>query len=285
MPRRWLDLAFFIDEKLKRATVPERLLAAAIIANQDDDGRLRGDPAYLRSIAFLYDDYSLDEVRNMRDHLTEVNPNFIVYQNAGDDYIQLKRHKRYQKPRYYHPSKLPAPPGWPFEEESNQVDTKELLSNDQMVTEQSPSSNHSVTEQQPRERERVRVKNLDLDLDEGKGEGQHVLPSPSPINLSINKTEILDKFIEYFKREWGRVPAENPYKIILREPTAKESAQLRDLAKELCSVGGCPLDYIEQAFKEAAGQEKMHISYVRAILLDWLGIERGPPKWLKKQHQ
>ena len=40
----------------------------------------------------------------------------ICTSNAGDEYIQLRRHKRYQKPRYYNPSKIPPPPGWPFED-------------------------------------------------------------------------------------------------------------------------------------------------------------------------
>jgi DnaD/phage-associated family protein len=52
---------------------------------------------------------------------------------------------------------------------------------------------------------------------------------------------------------------------------------LRDLAKNLSAVGGVPLDYIKQAFREAASHDKRHISYVRAILLDWLGVPRGPP--------
>ncbi|GAJ06702.1 unnamed protein product [marine sediment metagenome] len=73
------------------------------------------------------------------------------------------------------------------------------------------------------------------------------------------------------------MPAERPYKIIPREPNAREAAQLRDLAKELSSAGGCPLDHIDQAFREAAGQTKFHISYVRAVLFAWLGLERGPP--------
>ncbi len=71
------------------------------------------------------------------------------------------------------------------------------------------------------------------------------------------------------------MPAEKPYEIIPRKPDARESAQLRDLAKEISAAGGCPLDYVDQAFRDAAGRpDKMHISYVRAILLEWLGVER-----------
>ena len=65
-----------------------------------------------------------------------------------------------------------------------------------------------------------------------------------------------------------------------REPGGKDLAQLRDLADELVAAGGCPLSYIREAFREAAGQEKKSkksVRYVRAILLDWLGVPRAPP--------
>jgi len=246
MPRRWLAPEFFTDEKMKKATIPERLLAAAIIANQDDDGRLRGDPAYLRAITFLYDDYSLDEVRAMRDHLTKVNPNILVYENDGEEYIQLKQYKRYQRPRYYHPSKFPAPPGWPSEEESNQK-----------VTEKQPSSNQVVTLGEGK----GKGLDLDLDLDKGKGEGRKPHPTPTP---AASSEQILETLFHCHEKGWGKLPG------------AKISAQLRDLSKKLFAAH-CPLDYIDQAFKEAAHLNKYSVSYVRAILLDWLGVERGPP--------
>ncbi len=119
----------------------------------------------------------------------------------------------------------------------------------------------------------------------GKRRGRGILPSalgsnssPSP-RAPPSEIQILHRLTECFKREWGRVPAESPEKVILREPTAKESAQLRDLARELSSAGGCPLETIDEAFRDVAGQPqpKMKITYVRAILLDWLGLERGPP--------
>jgi len=240
MPKRWLDPAFFTDEKMKKATVPERLLAAAIIANQDDDGRLKGDPAYLRAIAFLYDDYSLEEVKAMRDHLTLANPNIIVYENSGDEYIQLRRHSRYQKPRYYHPSKFPAPPGWPFED-------------------QQPSSNQAATEQQPLSNPAVTLgegegKGLDLDKGRDKGIGRgRGTSTPSPIFSAL-----VDNFPEAFGRK----------------PNSREQAYMRDIEK-IISAAGATAEQIRDAFKEAAAQNKLHLSYVRAILLDWLGVERN----------
>jgi len=243
MPRRWLSPDFFTDEKMKRATVPERLLAAAIIANQDDDGRLRGDPAYLRSIAFLYDDYSLDEVRELRDHLAEANPNILVYENAGDEYIQLKQYAKYQKPRYYHPSKFPPPPGRPFKGGNQEVTTQQPLSN-QMVT-----------------MGKGEGKDLDLDLDKGKGEGPKRHPPPSP----STQLEIYDKFVEGFEKGWGL------------KTTGKVLAQIRDFSQEL-SAAGCPVAYVQEAFREAADANKLYLVYVRGMLLDWLGVPRAPPE-------
>lgn len=257
MTRRWLDPEFFTDEKMKKATVPERLLAAAIIANQDDDGRLRGDPAYLRAKAFLYDDYSLEEVQLMRDHLSEVNPNIIVYENAGEAYIQLKRYKRYQRPRYYHPSKLPAPPSWPFEE-SNQQGTTQQPSSTQMDTKQELAG-HQVVSTGEGEGKGLDL-DLDLDLDLGKGEGAQRHPPPSPATSS----QIYDQFIECFQKGWGQ------------KTTGKSLAQIRDFSQQL-SAAGCPVSYVPEAFKEAAKVNKLSLSYVRAILFDWLGVARGPP--------
>jgi len=78
---------------------------------------------------------------------------------------------------------------------------------------------------------------------------------------------------------WGRVRAENPEKIIPRQLGAKIDAQLRDLAIELSGAGCEPdLMIIKQAFDEAAGAQKQSVSYVRAILFDWLGVERAHKK-------
>ncbi|GAI49120.1 unnamed protein product, partial [marine sediment metagenome] len=120
------------------------------------------------------------------------------------------------------------------------------------------TSNLAVT---PWERDRERDKGKGLDLDKGKGIGrglgtvQH--PSPSPVSIAL---------LENFPKAFGR------------DPNSRELAYLRDIEKEL-SAADATAEQIHDAYKEAAGQNKLHLSYVRAILLDWLGIkrERGPP--------
>lgn len=81
---------------------------------------------------------------------------------------------------------------------------------------------------------------------------------------------------ENYRMRWGRVRAEKPDEIIPRQLKAKDDAQLRDLAIELSGAGCDPdLMILKQAFDETAGQHKYSVSYVRAILLDWMGVERN----------
>ncbi len=178
MTRRWLDPAFFTDEKLAKATTEERLLFVAVIANQDDDGRLLGHPGYLRSIAFPYDDFTIEQVKQMRGHLAEINHNFIIYNNGSDEYIQLRRHARYQRPRYYHPSKYPAPPGWPFEDErenSNAEETARSHESNYRGTAQQPieqeSGNRTATTQLPQNNHEATARYTEDRVGRGKGRG------------------------------------------------------------------------------------------------------------------
>ena len=99
-------------------------------------------------------------------------------------------------------------------------------------------------------------------------------PHPHRLVLTERDKGIYEMLKENYRMRWGHVRAENPDKIIPRQLKAKDGAQLRDLAIELSAAGGCPADTIKQAFDEAAGQRKYSVSYVRAVLLDWLGIER-----------
>ena len=127
-------------------------------------------------------------------------------------------------------------------------------------------------------RNRVRDKNLNKNLNKGKGKGRKTPhPSPSPSDFCTDRNKISSELIENFRMQWGKVEAKNPEKVIPREPGGKDLAQLRDLSVELVAAGGCPLSYIREAFREAAGQgeHKENIRYVRAIMFGWLGIPKN----------
>jgi DNA replication protein DnaD len=72
----------------------------------------------------------------------------------------------------------------------------------------------------------------------------------------------------------GTIIPDNPDEVIPREPKASEFAQLRDLAEEISTAGGCSLDNINEAFQEAARQGKMKVRYARGILFNWMGIKK-----------
>lgn len=123
MPRRrMIDPDFWTDSKLGKATRDERLLFIGLFSNADDEGRIMADPPYLKSIIFPYDDdITSSHVREMRDHLAQINSNVILYQNSGEDYIQLKQWDRHQKPRYPKSSKFPPPADCTQKDESLQL--------------------------------------------------------------------------------------------------------------------------------------------------------------------
>ncbi len=81
------------------------------------------------------------------------------------------------------------------------------------------------------------------------------LPSPSPVIFQ-------NTFRQYFFDTWGR------------PPNSRELKQLKDLQFEIYTAAVTDKQ-IHDAFKEAAVQNKLHVSYVRAVLLAWLGIERN----------
>ena len=111
MPRRrMIDPDFWNDSRVKRLTPIERLLFIGMVSQADDDGRLLADTAFLRSKVFPYDDFTLEDITSMRDHILETNPNLQLYQNAGEDYLYFRKWPRYQKPSHPQPSKLPKPP-------------------------------------------------------------------------------------------------------------------------------------------------------------------------------
>jgi len=96
--------------------------------------------------------------------------------------------------------------------------------------------------------------------------------------LSEREKGFYEKFKENYQMRWGRVPAGELGRVIPRKLGAKDDAQLRDVAIEVAAAGHgnleCDDETIKKAFDEAGSLQKYSVSYVRAVLFDWLGIER-----------
>jgi len=104
----WPDI--WDDPVLGRLSDSELLFYIGCFSNADDEGRLLGDPAFLRSTIFPYRELSATKVKNLRDRLASKVNSFRVYQRDGVDYIAFTNWDEWQKPKYPKPSKLPPPP-------------------------------------------------------------------------------------------------------------------------------------------------------------------------------
>jgi hypothetical protein len=289
-----------------RVSLKAALLFPLMWINCDDQGRISGDPDEIKyATCPNIDDISKADISEL---LTELEKQgFLkVYTTSKTKAIQMLDWWEEQRLQWAYPSRYPPAPGWQDRLRYHPTPTEIITEN--WPTPRTPKNNLSPdskklpsklpsalpskrTHQASGKKSKSRQGPLpspeiktEKEKEGGRGRGRGILPSalgsrppPSPTDLSTDIHKILDKLLESFRIEFGRVPAESPGKIIPREPTPRERAQIRDLAKELSAVG-CPLGYIREAFREAAGQEnktKMSVSYVRAILLDWLGVERN----------
>lgn len=108
--QRFIWPTFWDDPALGKLGDGERLLYIACFSLADDDGRLIGDPAWLRARVFGFRSVSEAKVLQMRTALSQRCSSFCVYTVDGDDYIAFLNWSDFQKPKYPKASLLPAPP-------------------------------------------------------------------------------------------------------------------------------------------------------------------------------
>jgi len=84
-------------------------------SNADDEGRLKGDPAYLKAIIFPGDTFTDDEVLAYRNEVAAQGL-IHIYRNGNspEEYIALPTFPKYQTINKRYPSKLPPPPTSPL---------------------------------------------------------------------------------------------------------------------------------------------------------------------------
>jgi hypothetical protein len=104
----WPNL--WTDPIIGRLKPIELLFYIGCFSNADDDGRILGDPAYLRSTIFPYQDISLRRMKAISDTVTERCSSLDSYEVDGVPYLAFRNWREWQKPKYPSPSKLPPPP-------------------------------------------------------------------------------------------------------------------------------------------------------------------------------
>jgi hypothetical protein len=104
-----IDPGIWTDVRFARLTVPQRLLFIGIFSNADDDGRLRGEPEFLKMVIFPSDGISATAIVDMTKSLGDM---IIRYETDGRHCIQLKNWGKHQYIRDRRPSTLPPPIGY-----------------------------------------------------------------------------------------------------------------------------------------------------------------------------
>jgi hypothetical protein len=231
-------------------------------ANADDQGRLPGEPEEVKYVCCPNIDHIAKT--DIVELLKELDDNELikVYNTSKTQAIQMLDWWDVQRLQWAYPSDYPPPEGW-IDHLRYHPTPKEIITENwpppvlgNLLPSKPPNvlpSNHPsspLTTPSEKEEEKGR----------GRGRVPSALgstPSPSPVGLAL---------LENFPKGFGR------------KPRSRELAYLRDIEKEI-SAAGATHEQVYDAYKEAANQNKLHLSYVRAILLDWLGIGRGrgPP--------
>ena len=106
--RRMIDPGFWGSEHNLTLSIFDRLFWIGLISNADDEGRLRGNPNYLRGIIFPYDEVSSDEVLTSLARLSEQGLILIYYDKDEKSYIQITKWLEYQRIDKPQPSKFPS---------------------------------------------------------------------------------------------------------------------------------------------------------------------------------
>ena len=282
------------DPRMGQLSLKAALLFPLIWINCDDQGRVSGNPHEIKyACCPNIDHISKTDIGELLNELDEQGL-IKVYTTSKTKAIQMLDWWEEQKLQWAYPSKYPPPEGWTDHLRYHPT-PKEIITKNWPPTSTSTASEllpsklpskpaSALPSKLPSDRESSKEI---IEKEEGKRRRKGRVPSalgsrspPSPTDCCTDINKISSELIENFRMQWGKVEAKNPEKVIPREPGGKDLAQLRDLVDELIAAGGCPLSYIREAFREAAGQgtkTKMSVHYVRAILLDWLGVARGPP--------
>ena len=240
--------------------------------NADDQGRLTGRPEEIKYACCPNIDHITKA--DIPGILEELHKNKLIelYSTPKTEAIQLLDWWEVQKLQWAWPSDYPPPKGWQdrlrYKRGAKQVITQNWPQVSAQVSNNNPSGEHSGEMEKasplttPIEKENENERRRGRGRGKGKGNSPErsgeKLPSPSLTGLSL-----FQFLTDTFPKAFGG------------KPDSREIAQLRDLGKEISSAGGATAEQVHDAFKEAAAQNKLHISYVRAILLDWLGIERN----------
>lgn len=108
--KRMIDPSIWQDEEFGSLTALAKVLFIGLFSNADDEGRIRANPAFLKSTVFMYDNLDIIKIKETRDEVIQKIKSVKFYEVDGKEYIQLANWSEYQHLRKerIQPSSLPA---------------------------------------------------------------------------------------------------------------------------------------------------------------------------------
>lgn len=271
---RMLPQSLSTDPRYGRLSLKAQVLYPLMWINCDDQGRLSGDPDEIKYAACpSVREISADDIPSLLQEMGKRNL-IKVYTTSRTEAVQMLDWWEVQKLQWAYPSEYTAPEGWQdrlrYHASPKEIVTENwpAKSPDSLPKELPSALPNSLGSKPQSDRESSKeITEKEKEKGSRKGRGSRTLPSRLGSNSSPSLTgsPLLEYFNEIFPKAFGR------------KPDSRETAQLRDLGKEISSAGGATAAQVFDAFKEACDLNKFSVSYVRAILLAWLGLSRGPP--------
>ena len=111
--KRQIDPGFWTSEQVAALKPAERLMWLGMISNADDEGRLKGSPAYLKMAIFPADRMTLGRVEAMRDAIVTAGLARLYADADGEPLLWIPNWHKHQYVSKAYPSKLPPHPDEP----------------------------------------------------------------------------------------------------------------------------------------------------------------------------
>ena len=275
---RMFPQGYSTDRRYGRLSLKAIGLFPLMWSNADDQGRLCGDPEEIKyAVCPNIDHITKQDIPGLLQELQDNNL-ILRYNTPKSAAIQmLDWWDANQKMQWAWPSDYQPPEGWQdhlrYKKDAKTVFTQNWpVSGEHSGEDNIISQVSSVESLGERSGETTEITPLTIPSSKTKrvkrtrrGRGNSPEGSGEESSPSLTGSSLFGYFNEVFPKAFGR------------KPDSREIAQLRDLGKEISSAGGATAKQVHDAFKEACDLNKFSVSYVRAVLLAWLGLERGPP--------
>lgn len=267
--RRMIDPSFWQSESMANLSRDQRLLFIGLFSNADDQGRLKGHPAIVRSLVYPFDDIGASEIESDLKALADIG-SIIFYEVNSRRIIQIVNWWKYQSPQWAYPSEYPPPEGW--------QDRLRYRKNGQVITENWDNGGGytDLPEDDGNSEMAEIVAQLEL-VQEGDignalpNELPNALPKALVVNssnkINLNQEKEADDYVK-------RIFCLHEQEIGFISPITAD--KIKDITATY------PIEWVELAYQRSVLQGVRKINYIEAILRNWQSIggpqQDSPPE-------